>query len=420
MERVTTLPAAGRPPDAPAPDRAESPGSVWRTGVLRRLERVEEGIVAVQEAGGGDLVLGRPAPDGLGARMSVHDPVFWRRVALGGTVGAAESYADGDWTADDLTSVVRVLVRNRAALDGVEGGLARVRRGLLAVAHALRRNTRGGSRRNIADHYDLGNAFFELMLDPTMTYSCGIFERPDATLEEASVAKMEALCRRLGVSRGDHLLEIGTGWGGLAIHAATRHGCRVTTATISRRQHELATERVRRAGVADRVTVLLSDYRDLRGKYDKLVSVEMIEAVGAEYYETFFAKCASLLRADGIMALQAITISDRHYERARREVDFVKRFIFPGSCIPSTTALLAAATRASDLRLRHLDDIGPHYATTLAAWRSNLRARRPAVERLTDARFRRLWDFYLCYCEAGFRERYLGDVQMLLARPGAR
>jgi cyclopropane-fatty-acyl-phospholipid synthase len=393
---------------------ARAPGAFWRRAVLGRLERLRSGTLVLED-GDGAVQLGRPSEDGLSARLEVRDPRFWRRVALGGSVGAGEAYADGDWEADDLTSVVRILARNQAALAGMERGLAWLRRPADALFAALRRNTRAGSRRNIADHYDLGNDFFALMLDPTLTYSCAVFEPPGATLEEASRRKLDLMCARLELRPGDHLLEIGSGWGSLALHAASTYGCRVTTTTISRAQHALARERVARAGLQDRVTVLLSDYRDLAGRYDKVVSIEMIEAIGAEQYRTFFRKCAELLAPGGLLAVQAITIADRHFERARREVDFIKRHVFPGSCIPSTTALLAAAT-PSDLRLRQLEDYGPHYARTLAAWRDNLEARRADVERLTDERFRRLWRFYLCYCEGGFRERHVGLVQLLFAR----
>jgi len=392
--------------------------SGWRGLVLGRLAGLAEGRIAIRDASG-EACLGAAAPDGLAGRVEVRHPRFWRRVAVGGTVAAAEAYADGDWDSDDLTAVVRVFARNAGALDAVEGGLALLRRPVDALAHALRRNTRGGSRRNIADHYDLGNDFFALMLDPTMSYSCALFEREDSTLEEASVAKIDRLCRSLRLGPGDHLLEIGSGWGALALHAATRYGCRVTTATISRRQHDLAAERVARAGLGGRIEVVLRDYRDLQGRYDKLVSVEMLEAVGHRYYRAFFAKCASLLEDHGLMALQVITIADQRYEQHRRSADFIKRHVFPGSNIPSVTALLLAATAASDLRLRHLEEIGPHYVRTLAAWRENLARHHQAVARTTEPRFRRLWHYYLCYCEAAFAERYIGDVQMLLARPRA-
>ena len=256
------------------------------------------------------------------------------------------------------------------------------------------------------------------MLDPTMTYSSGVWDLPGCTLEGAQARKLDLLCMRLRLRPEDHLLEIGTGWGSLAIHAASRYGCRVTTTTLSRAQWELASERVRAAGLADRVTLLRDDYRDLRGRFDKVVSCEMIEAVGAEQYETFFARCASLLAPRGALALQAITIGDQHYERARREVDFIKRHVFPGSCIPSISALVGAAAGAGGLRLRQLQDYGPDYARTIAAWRENLAASRAAVERLTDERFRRLWHFYLCYCEGGFAEGHIGVSQLVFERPG--
>jgi len=394
-------------------------GSFWRRICLDRLGGIRGGTLTVLDRGE-EVTLGRPAEDGLAARLVVHDGRFWRRTALGGSAGAGASYADGDWDADDLTALVRLLSRNRDALAGMESGLALLSRPASWAFSAARRNTRAGSRRNIADHYDLGNDFFALMLDPTMTYSSAVFDPPEASLEEASVAKLDLLCRRLALRPQDHLLEIGTGWGSMAIHAASRYRCRVTTATISHAQFDLARERIARAGLSDRVNVVLSDYRDLSGRYDKIVSVEMIEAIGAEQYRAFFRKCASLLATDGLLALQAITIADQHFERHRRELDFIKRHIFPGSCIPSVTSLLDAATQSSDLRLRELADYAPHYARTLAAWRGNLQANRVQVERITEERFRRLWHFYLCYCEGGFRERYIGVAQMLFARPEAR
>jgi cyclopropane-fatty-acyl-phospholipid synthase len=401
------------------PATASPAGASWRGLVLPRLAGLADGLLTLRE-NGARITFGHSAPDGLAAEVEVRSPAFWRRVATGGTLGSAESYAAGEWDTPDLTSVVRLVTRNVEAMDGLEGGLARLRRPVDAVWHALRRNTRTGSRRNITEHYDLGDDFFGLMLDPTMTYSCGVFERQEATLEEASIAKIDRLCRMLRLGPDDHLLEIGTGWGAFALHAASRYGCRVTTTTISANQLARARQRVAAAGLSDRVTVLRCDYRDLEGRFDKIVSVEMLEAVGAAFYETFFAKCASLLADDGLMVLQTITIADARYEQHVRGVDFIKRYVFPGSNIPSITALLQAATRASDLTLRQLDDIGPHYARTLAAWRENLARNAEAVAKLTDERFRRIWHFYLCYCEAGFAERYLGDAQMLFAKPGGR
>jgi cyclopropane-fatty-acyl-phospholipid synthase len=397
-----------------SPPRAAA--TAWRRAVLGRLGRLERGTLTVEDAAG-VVTLGRPAADGLTARLVVRRPEFWRRLALGGSVGAGESFADGDWDTDDLTAVVRILARNRGALSGLDSGLAWLGRPAAGLFALLRRNTRAGARRNIADHYDLGNDFFALMLDPTMTYSAAVFDPPGATLEEASRRKLDLLCVKLELRPTDHLLEIGSGWGSMAVHAASRSGCRVTTTTISRAQHEVASERVARAGLAGRVTVLLEDYRDLTGRYDKVVSVEMIEAIGADQYPTFFDRCAARLAPGGRLAVQAITIADQQYERARRQVDFIKRHVFPGGCLPSVTALLGAATAASDLRLRHLEDLTPHYARTLAAWRDNLSAQREAVARITTERFRRLWHFYLCYCEGGFAERYVGLVQLVFDRP---
>jgi cyclopropane-fatty-acyl-phospholipid synthase len=306
-------------------------------------------------------------------------------------------------------------------MSGLEGGFALLSRPIYKLFHFLNRNTRQGSARNIAAHYDLGNDLYRLMLDETMAYSCGIFERADSTLLEASRAKFDAACRKLALRPTDHLLEIGTGWGGLAIHAARHYGCRVTTTTISRAQHDYARERIAEAGLTDRITLLLEDYRDLTGCYDKLVSIEMIEAVGAKFLGSYFRQCASLLASDGAMLLQAITIQDQLYQQALRSVDYIQRYIFPGSFIPSVTALASAITAASDLKIFQLEDIGPHYARTLAEWRRNFFANLPQVRALgyPDS-FVRMWEFYLCYCEGGFEERQLGDVQMLLTKASCR
>jgi cyclopropane-fatty-acyl-phospholipid synthase len=395
--------------------RVKASAALARRLVHARLARLREGRLRLHEAGRvfefGDA--GRP----VDASLTVLDPAMYAEVAFGGSVGAGESYLLGHWRSDDLTAVLRLLLRNRDALDAMESGLARLSAPLRAMFHRLRANTRKGARRNIAAHYDLGNDFFELVLDETMMYSCALFERPGMTLAEASAAKLDAVCRRLDLQPGDHVLEIGTGWGGFALHAASRYGCRVTTTTISRQQCERARERISAAGLADRVEVLLEDYRDLGGRYDKLVSIEMIEAIGHRQYETFFARCADRLAPGGRMLLQSITIADRHYARARDEVDFIKRYIFPGCCIPSLAALVQAASDGGSLRVEHVDDIGIHYAATLPAWRANLFAQVERVRALGyPDEFVRMWDFYLSYCEAGFAERALGDVQMLLVR----
>lgn len=355
------------------------------------------------------------------ATLLVRDPGAYGAVLLGGTIGAAEAYMDGLWSADDLAAAVAAVASSPEAHYGLEGGLARLLHPLRAIRHFAKRNSREGSRRNIAFHYDLGNDFYRLFLDDTLAYSCGVFESETATMREASVAKFERIARKLGLSPSDRVLEIGTGWGGFAIHAARHYGARVTTTTISREQYEFARERVRAAGLDGRVEVLMEDYRDLSGTYDKLVSIEMIEAVGHQYLDTFFARCARLLHPRGQMLLQSITIADQDHDRHRGDVDFIKRYIFPGASIPSVTSLVSSMTRASDLRVFALEDISWHYALTLRRWREAFHANLDAVRDLGfSERFTKMWDFYLAYCEGGFSERYLGDVQLLLVKPGFR
>ncbi|MDY0022352.1 cyclopropane-fatty-acyl-phospholipid synthase family protein [Arenimonas caeni] len=389
-----------------------------RRRLLATLDGLRGGQVVVRDALG-TVTLGEPG--GLRAELDILDPGFYRAAAAQGSVGAGEAYMDGLWRCDDLVALVRLLVLNRDRLDAMETGLARLGGLALRGWHALRRNTRAGSRKNIAAHYDLGNDLFRLFLDESMMYSSAVFADESETLEQAQFRKLERICRKLDLQPTDHLVEIGTGWGGLAIHAASRFGCRVTTTTISKEQHALATARVAAAGLSDRVTVLLEDYRDLRGEYDKLVSIEMIEAIGHQYLETYLAKCASLLRPEGLALIQAITIEDHRYEQALHSVDFIKRFIFPGSFIPCVSAITSAAASASDLRLVNLEDIGPSYALTLRHWRQRFMARLEEVRAQGyDERFIRMWEFYLAYCEGGFLERSIGDVHLLLARPGNR
>jgi cyclopropane-fatty-acyl-phospholipid synthase len=389
---------------------------IVRGPVLSRLAGLRDGCLTIRDTSG-EKVLGDPTSP-LRATVTVLDPEFWSAVALRGSVGAGEAFMDGHWTVDDLVAVVRILVRNREVMDGMETGLARVGAVGLRTFHALRPNTKGGARRNIADHYDLGNDLFALFLDPTMSYSSGIYPKADSTLEEASVEKVDRLCRKLGLKPEHHLVEIGTGWGYLAVHAASRYGCRVTTTTISKEQHALATERVAKAGLAERVTVLLRDYREMTGAHDRLVSVEMIEAIGHEQFDGYFAACERLLKPGGRAAIQSILIDDRYYDQARKSVDFIRRYVFPGSCIPSMGALKASVSRATRMTISGAEEIGPHYARTLREWRHRFLANAAKVRALGyPDRFLRLWEFYLAYCEGGFEERVLGDAQILLERP---
>ncbi|QDV50001.1 SAM-dependent methyltransferase [Gimesia fumaroli] len=393
--------------------------SVCRKLLFKRLQRLIRGQLILHD--GPERFCFGEAEAELSVEVIVQHPRFYRRAVLGGGLGIAQSLIDGDWAADDLTSLVRVFIRNLEVADQFERGFAWFRQKAARAGHWLRRNTRMGAARNIHAHYDLGNDFYQLFLDETMCYSSGVFEEESATMQDASLAKLDRACRSLNLQPEDHLLEIGTGWGGLAIYAAELYGCRVTTTTISQEQYHLAMERVHAAGLSDQVTVLLSDYRDLEGEYDKLVSIEMIEAVGSEYFETYFEKCSQLLRDDGMMFLQSIVIKDQRFEEYLRSVDFIRRYIFPGGCLPSVAAILQSTTRATDMRLLQLDDIAPHYAQTLRCWQEQFQNQLDRVRELGYSEsFIRMWNYYFSYCEAAFEERQCNTVQMLFAKAGCR
>ncbi len=404
-------------------DLDESPRLVGasRRVVRAALRRVREGTVVLVE-GDGTTTFGEGRPV---ARVVVRDPRAYRALVRRGSVGLGASYAAGWWECDELTDLVRILERATTPARRRSDALARRLGPLVEPARRLREwvrppervRTREVDRRHVRAHYDLSNDFFALMLDETMMYSCAFFERPEVTLAEAQSAKLDRLCAKLALSADDHVVEIGTGWGGFALHAARHYGCRVTTTTISDAQFEFATRRVAEAGLADRVSVENRDYRELEGTYDKLVSIEMIEAIGWRQLDTFFATCARLLEPGGLMGLQAIVIDDASYERAKRREDFIKRLVFPGGFLPSIEAMTRSTARVSDLRMVDLEDIGRHYAETLARWRANLEARARAVAALgLGETFSRLWRMYLCYCEAAFLERHVSDVQVVFAR----
>ncbi len=354
----------------------------------------------------------------LEARVDVADPSFYVDLLFGGSVGAGSAYAKGKWNSSDPTALCRLLLRNRQALRAADGPWSALTAAARRVAYQGRRNTKRGSRQNIEAHYDLGNEFFALILDPTLSYSAARFDRPEMTLEEASLAKLDGILGLLELSRGDRVLEIGTGWGGFALRAAGIGGLDVTTTTISPRQAALARQRLEEAGLAGRARVLEHDYRDLDGRYDGLVSIEMIEAVGAEYYDDYFRLCAARIHQGAPFVLQAIVIEDDAFEAARRDVDFIKWHIFPGSCIPSRAVLLAAAERAGLVAETEID-LTASYAETLRRWRSNLHANRAAIQALGfDDAFLRLWDFYFAYSEAGFEERHTRDLQIRFRKRG--
>jgi cyclopropane-fatty-acyl-phospholipid synthase len=375
------------------------------------LGRVRAGRIEVVEPGR-RLAVGPPdAP--LRATITVHDPAFWRALT-GGSRGLADSYAAGVWDCDDLVTLVRIAAREVPRLDRLRAPFAPIRNALTRVP----RNTREAAPGHIAAHYDLGNELFSLFLDETMTYSCGLFESPQASLRDAQEAKLDLVCRKLALTPSDRLLEIGGGWGSLAMHAAEKYGCRVTTATLSRAQHELASERVVAAGLDDRVEIVLRDYRDLCGRFTKLASIEMIEAVGWQYFDTFFRRCASLLEPGGLMLLQAITIDDDAFEVEKGTRSFASEMVFPAGCLPSREVIEATTARVTDLRIVDVDDITASYPPTLRRWRANWLAASDAAERYgADRRFRRLFEFYFSWCEGGFVERRIQDLQMLFAKP---
>lgn len=393
-------------------------GSLFKQAVLAQLRRLRHGHLRIQFRGG-QLGFGDPTSS-LQAQIEVLDEAVWGLVASNGSIGAGEAYILGYWRSPDLAAVTRLFVANLAVLDAMESGLARLGRPLLRLMHWLNRNSRSGSRRNIMAHYDLGNALFEHLLDPTMMYSSAMFESPEQSLEKAQLNKLERICRKLDLRPGDHLLEIGTGWGSLALYAASHHGCRVTTTTLSEEQFAHTMRRVEAQGLQQRICVLRKDYRDIEGRYDKLVSIEMIEAVGHRFLPTYFKQCAHLLKSNGLMLLQAITIREQRYEQARRGVDFIQRYIFPGGALPCVQKMLEIVSRDTDMNLLHMEDFGLHYARTLRLWHENFRHAHGRLTELGyDDYFLRLWEFYLCYCEGGFLERTIGTAQLVLAKPEA-
>ncbi|MCL6416038.1 cyclopropane-fatty-acyl-phospholipid synthase family protein [Aestuariirhabdus sp. Z084] len=389
--------------------------------VHKLLQRLETGRLSLHD-GEQTFEYGDPnAPQELHAVIHVHHASLYRRVLLNGSTGSGEAFMTGAWSSPDLVAVVRVMVANMETLQSMDQQGNPLRRLLSAIYRKATANSLSGSKENISAHYDLSNELFSLFLDQNMMYSSAIFPTPETDLEQAAEYKLHHICERLQLSEQDHLLEIGTGWGGMAIYAAKHFGCRVTTTTISQEQYRYASEWVKREGLEDRITLLLKDYRKLEGQYDKLVSVEMIEAVGHEYYPTFFKQCNNLIKPDGLMLIQAITIADQRYQQALRSVDFIQKYIFPGGSLPSASVIADNLCQHTDMQLVGLEDITLDYAETLRCWRERFFARLDEVKRANfDDTFIRMWDFYLCYCEGGFRERVISTGQFLIAKPGCR
>jgi len=389
--------------------------------ILRLLSQIEMGCLRLHQ-GDERYEFGQaPEDTDLVADLHVHDPQAYTEVAFGGAPGSGEAYMSGYWSTPNLTQVTRIFVRNQKVLEAMGERQSMIGKTLLKLFHRFNRNSKEGAKRNIAAHYDLGNDFFKLFLDPSMMYSSAIYPSPEASLAEAAEYKLKRICDKLELGPQDHLLEIGTGWGGLAVYAAKHYGCKVTTTTISRAQWEQAQKAVREAGLEDSVTLLMEDYRDLTGRYDKLVSVEMIEAVGHEHFDIYFRRCSELLADDGLMLLQAITIADQRYARASRRVDFIQRYIFPGGSLPSVSLMTGLMRQLTDMSLLHMEEIGQHYARTLRDWRLAFDAQLDKVRAMQfDERFIRMWQYYLCYCEGGFMERSIGTAQLLMAKPNYR
>ena len=392
---------------------------IARSLVIQQLNQLEDGLLTVREAGYDDLIFGDGNTHHPAAELVIHDHSTWRDLLTGGSIGAAEAFVSGDWSTPDLVALLRFFTRNVDRMNAFEDRFSWVTKPALKGLHWLNRNTREGSRKNISAHYDLGNDLFERFLDPTMMYSSAIYPSNEATLEEAAVHKLDTICRKLELKPGDNVIEIGTGWGGFAIHAAKHYGCHVTTTTISKEQLEHAKRRVQQEGLEQQITLLFDDYRDLEGQFDKLVSIEMIEAVGPEFLDSYIAQVSGLLKPDGLALIQAINMPEQRYLRALRNVDFIQRFIFPGSFIPSFGAILESVRGQSNLVLTHAEDIGFHYARTLRDWCDRFMAQHEELDRAGyDLAFRRLWHFYFAYCEAGFSERAIGVSQIVLAKPG--
>jgi len=392
--------------------------AVFKSILFRKLKSINSGELTIVE-GGSKHVFGSPGSD-FKAELEVFSQEFYVFLGSGGTNGAAEAFTAGYWGSSDLVKLIQLIIRNKNTLLDLESGFARLANPITKLIHKRRQNTLAGSKNNILAHYDLSNDFYRLWLDPTMTYSSGVFPKKNSSMQEASVEKLDRICRKLKLSNADHVLEIGAGWGSFAIHAAKNYGCKVTTTTISDKQFQYASELIFKEALEDKITLLNKDYRELGGSFDKVVSIEMIEAVGAEYVPGFFEKASSLLKKNGLMLLQGITYNDPDFDSYKNSVDFIRKYIFPGSCLVAMPQILQAIKEKTDMAMVDSEDITHHYARTLKIWRKDFLKVLPQVKDLGFSEsFARIWNFYLVYCEAGFLENLIGDFQLVFAKPGA-
>ena len=384
----------------------------------KHLQKLPRGLLLIGDGSELRSYGNKDALNDISAKIVIHDHSAYRDIAFGGSIGAAEAFMLGKWSSPNLVDLIRLMSVNIDFLNVMDDSKPLVHRLLDKAYHWFNRNTASKARKNISAHYDLSNEFFALFLDPEMMYSSAMFPRAEVGLDEAAVYKLDVICQKLDLQASDHLLEIGTGWGGMAIHAAKNYGCRVTTTTISKEQYEAACQRVVEAGLKDLVTVIFEDYRNLEGSYDKLVSIEMVEAVGHEFYKQYFSGCASLLKPDGLMLIQSITVPDQRYRYARNSVDFIQRYIFPGGSLPGHEVVMSSIRKYTDMQMIGMEEMGEDYAKTLEVWRQRFLSRLDEVKAQGfDDVFIRMWDFYFCYCQGAFEERVIGTSQMLFAKP---
>ena len=391
---------------------------LYKKIIHQRLSQIKDAHIIIKD---GKSINKFGKPGNLSAKINILDIVFYKNIILGGTIGASESFIRGEWSSPNLTNVIRVLARNTEAQDKLENLFTLLSQPFLKVMHKLNENSVRGSKKNISRHYDLSNDFFSLFLDKNMMYSSAIYKSRKTSLEDASTNKLDVICKKLNLKKTDHVIEIGTGWGGFAIYAAKNYGCKVTTTTVSIEQYKFSKQKIKEAGLGKKIKVLLKDYRLLKGQYDKLVSIEMIEAVGYQFYDEYFKIIGQLLKNDGEALIQAITIKDQRYSKAIQSVDFIQKYIFPGSCIPSITAIQNSLTSSTDLVINDIRDIGHHYARTLADWRKRFLKNKQEIRKLGfDDKFLRMWLFYFAYCEGGFEEKVISDIHLHITKPGYR
>ena len=393
--------------------------SIFKSGLLKKFQGLKTGNILVYD-GNDDFSFGDSGSNEK-VVVNIHSQEFYVMVGSGGALGLAEAYMAGYWSSDNVVKLFQIILRNREILLSLEKGFAKLIKPINRMIHRSRQNTLQGSKKNIVAHYDLSNEFYKLWLDPTMTYSCAFFNDESATLEDASIEKLDRICRKLDLSGNDSVLEIGTGWGSFSIHAAKKYGCKVTTTTISDAQYEYARSRIKEEGLESKITLINKDYRELDGEYDKIVSIEMIEAVGYEYIPEFFSKLSSLLKRNGFIALQGITYNDQNFHVYKDSVDFIKKYIFPGSCLISISQITDVIKKDTDLAMIDMEDITKHYAITLNRWRKNFVDVLPKIKEMGYSQaFINMWEFYFLYCEAGFLERNIGDVQLIFAKSESR